>query len=95
MFYFMTGESENANIIVQIILVIGFFPIIKNLLTTKSFEPLAPWALFSIGWLLTTIHTYIYPHTLVELTYPLIQGFIGCTSVFIFSCRNYVKYHKV
>jgi hypothetical protein len=37
--YGITGKSQDVNVIIQIILVIGFLPMIKHLLKTKSSEP--------------------------------------------------------
>jgi hypothetical protein len=97
--YFITGDPVNSNLIIQIILVLGFLPLIKIIFIKGNNEPLWAWFLFASGWAIVTLKTYNDPNTYkewVEFTYPLVQGCIGSSIVWILSVRqdDYVN-HKM
>lgn len=91
--FFSTGNGKISNLMIQIILFIGFIPIILNLIKSKrTDEPLFSWILFIIGWGFTCVDTMIGYKDIIELIYPLINGFLGCSIVLIISIYN--KYKK-
>lgn len=87
-YYKVTGNAELANALVQIVLVVGFVPIMRPLIKDRTVEPILPWTLFTIGWFVVLINTWVNPHTFIELSYPLFQGFIGCGVVTLLSWYN-------
>jgi hypothetical protein len=80
--YFCTGNGKVANIMIQIILFMGFIPLIKNLIKSRrKDEPALPWILFCLGWTITTIETVQGYKSWIEFIYPVINGLIGCMVV--------------
>ncbi|MEI6119180.1 MAG: hypothetical protein WCP92_08525 [bacterium] len=78
----LTRNAIWSNMIIQIIIALGFVPIIDNILHEKP-EPLFPWFLFIIGWTITCIYTFIGYESVVELIYPFVNGLFGCIVIFI------------
>jgi hypothetical protein len=89
--YFLTGNAVNSNLLIQIVLVLGFLPLIRLIYKCGNNEPLWAWGLFAIGWAIVSIKTFNHPDTYkewVECTYPFVQGFLGCSIVWILSVRQ-------
>ena len=78
----LTRNAIWSNMIIQIIIALGFVPIIDNILHEKP-EPLFPWFLFIIGWTITCVYTFIGYESVVELIYPFVNGLFGCIVIFI------------
>jgi len=99
--YLFTGDSLVSNIIIQVILFVGFIPMVVKLIKEEEYyEPILPWLLFVIGWSFTTAITLrdhnsiaeIFSSTksIVELIYPVINGVLGCAVVLLLSVYNRV-----
>lgn len=88
-FWIITNNAVLSNLAIQIVLAMGFIPIIKELIVEKKIEPLLPWTLFSIGFLIVLIHTLNYYERWEELFYPVI-GLFGDLTVLILSGYNKV-----
>lgn len=78
----ITRNAVWSNMIIQIIIALGFVPIFDNVIHKKP-EPLFPWFLFLIGWIITCIYTLIGYESIVELIYPFVNGLLGCLIIFI------------
>lgn len=78
----ITRNAIWSNMIIQIIIALGFVPLIDNILKKKP-EPLFPWFLFIIGWIITCVYTLIGYESIVELVYPFVNGLFGCLIIFI------------
>ena len=92
--YCITGNGKLSNIMIQLILFMGFVPLVTNLVTTKrTDEPLLPWILFFIGWVLTCGETLMGYTSPIELIYPFINGLVGCGVILGISFYNkhYIK----
>ncbi len=80
--YFITGNGKLSNIMIQVIVFMGFVPLVVNLIKSKrTNEPTLSWILFCVGWLITCIDTMMGYKSLIELIYPVINGLIGCLIV--------------
>lgn len=90
--YFITGNGKISNIMIQIIIFMGFVPLLSNLIKSKRVdEPALPWILFCVGWLITSVDTIMGYKSLIELIYPLINGLIGCLAVLAMIIYNKSK----
>jgi len=78
----ITQNAVWSNLIIQIIIALGFVPIFDNVMHEKP-EPLLPWFIFIIGWIITCIYTLIGYESIVELVYPFVNGLLGCLVIFI------------
>ena len=76
----ITQNAIWSNMIIQIIIALGFVPIIGNLFK-KQREPLFPWFLFAVGWIVTCVDTYLGYKSLLEFVYPIVNGLLGCVIV--------------
>lgn len=87
--YVFTGNGLLSNMAIQVIMFMGFIPIVRNLYISKrSDEPNLPWILFCIGWAITIVDTSLGFESWLEFIYPVINGFIGCAVVLWISMRN-------
>lgn len=94
LYYAINGIAANA--LVQVMLIIGFIPIIDDLLKGSRKEPVLAWFFLSIGYLclsIDTASTYCLKDVctykgVVELSYPILQGCLGCGFV------SFLAYYK-
>lgn len=90
--YFNTGNGKLSNTMIQIILFMGFIPLITNLIESKrTDEPMITWILFCIGWAFTCGETLLGYKSLIELIYPFVNGLIGCgivLGIIIYNKKN-------
>ena len=86
--YFSTSNGKLSNLMIQLILFMGFVPIVDDLLKTKRVdEPNFTWFLFCIAWGITIVDSSFGYKSWIELLYPLINGG-GCAVVLWLSLRN-------
>ena len=86
--YFTTSNGKLSNLMIQLILFMGFVPIVDDLLKTKRVdEPNFTWFLFCIAWGITIVDTALGYKSWIEFLYPLINGG-GCAVVLWISLRN-------
>ena len=65
--------------------------------TYNHSEPQWPWMLLTMAWIITIINNYETPHTYedwINLSYPVIQGVIGCGTVWIISIVKANHYYR-
>ncbi len=86
----VTKNAMWSNMIIQIIIALGFVPIIGNIFKMKA-EPIFPWLLFTVGWVVTCIETISGYQSLLELIYPVINGLLGCGIVLFGSLALHKK----
>ena len=86
-FWITTDNAILSNLTIQIVLAMGFLPIIKELIVEKKVEPLLSWGLFALGFLIVFIHTLNYYEHWEELIYPTV-GVIGDFTVLTLSGYN-------
>ena len=70
----ITRNAIWANMFVQVLLVLGFVPIIGNILANKP-EPLLPWFFFILGFTVTCVDTLMGYENRLELVYPIANLF--------------------
>lgn len=58
--------------IVQIIIALGFVPVIHNLFKNKP-EPLLSWLFFILGWIVTSIDMFLGYTNILEFVYPVMS----------------------
>jgi hypothetical protein len=78
----ITQNALWSNMIIQIMMALGFVPIIGNLFNKKG-EPLFPWFVFIVGWIITCVDVSMGCVSFFELIYPLINGLLGSSIIFI------------
>lgn len=76
-FWQVSGDDATANILLQIIYIISFFPVGNGILNGKKEHPLA-WKLAVVSYLFATLAVlFNYTGEIVSLAYPVINGIIG------------------
>lgn len=82
------GITQNAlwsYLLIQIVIALGFVPIINKLFHKKA-EPLIPWFIPIVGWIIVCVDVSMSCTSLVELIYPFFNGLLGASVVFVGSC---------
>lgn len=83
-FWQTTGDAVISNLMLQLIIVISFFPTIRGLVQGTGKERYTTWNLAVIAYLLQTLSITLDPEqSWVALVYPIINGIIGNGSVSI------------
>jgi len=87
--YFTTGNGKLSNIMIQVIIFMGYVSLVGNLIESKRVdEPILVWTLYCIGWSMVSITTIIGFTSWVELVFPVINGLIGCAAILVITIRN-------
>lgn len=88
-FWMATDNAMLSNMAIQVVLAMGFIPVIKELIVEKKIEPLLSWGLVALGFLIVFIHTLNYYEHWEELIYPTVTV-IGDLVILILSGYNKV-----
>ena len=93
-FWAISGNAKVSNLLLQIIIVVSFFPTIRGLIQGTGQEQNLTWNLAVVAYILQTIAVYLDPEqTWISMAYPVINGIIGngAVSVVIYFTRNRTK----
>ena len=88
-FWMATDNAMLSNMAIQLVLAMGFIPVIKELIAEKKIEPLLSWGFFALGFLIVFIHTLNHYEYWEELIYSTV-GVIGDLVILILSGYNKV-----
>jgi len=82
--WYLTSNSGLANALIQIILIISFWPTLNGLIKGTAKEKSVPWLLAVLAYTFTLSAVLINPNSdynYVELAFPMVNGILGNGSI--------------
>lgn len=94
-FWQLTGDAFKAQLALQVILLISFFPTIAGLLTKKAKEKPKPWVI-AVGAYILSITSILWEWNgnWIELAYPIVNGIIGNGTIALIAIKQSLNYQK-
>lgn len=87
-FWLVSGNSVVANVSLQLIFLISFYPTLNGLLTKQGKERPMPWFFALASYVLQIVNVLTNPITLWALTFPIIHGIGNGTIGFVAYFQN-------